>query len=99
VLSLLPSFSKQGEVNSAVISYSSQPRNLQFFARDTQDSALVSYSGTLISTGYDSVYIEVFRNNVFWKRKSSKLLYFTGSAQFNIGAKIKCELAEYKFRF
>jgi hypothetical protein len=99
VLSLLPSFSKQGEVNSAVVSYSSQPRNLQFFARDSQDSALVSYSGTLIATGYDSVYIEVYRNNAFWKRKSSKLLYNTGPAQFNIGAKIKCELAEYKFKF
>ena len=99
VLSLLPSVSNYGEASSAVISYTNLPRTLQFFARDTQDSALVSYTGTLSTTGYDSVFIEVYRNNLLWKRKSSKIYYSAGSAPFNIGQKIRCELAEYKFRF
>ncbi len=98
VFILLPSVSKQGTANSQVVSYQSLPRNLQFFARDLNDSALVTYSGTLSTAGYDSVFVEVFRNNILWNRKSNKLNYTAGSASFNIGQKIYCELAEYKFK-
>jgi len=98
VFVLLPSVSKQGIANSQVVSYNNLPRNLQFFARDSQDSALVSYSGSLFTSGYDSIFVEVFRNNILWRRKSNKLNYATGSASFNIGQKIYCELAEYKFK-
>ncbi|MBX7043337.1 MAG: hypothetical protein K1X85_10595 [Ignavibacteria bacterium] len=98
ILILLPSFFIQGETKAAVLSYYELPRNLQFYARDEDDSAFVRYSGLLSTSGYDSVYIEVYRNNVLWKRKSNKLNYTSGSAAFSIGQNIYCELAEYKFR-
>ena len=98
VILLLPALSEQSNAISQSVSYYSLPRNLQFFARDSQDSAFINYTGTLFTSGYDSIYVEVFRNNVFQKRKSNKLNYTSGSASFNIGHKIYCELAEYKFK-
>lgn len=95
---VLPAITEQGNVFSQVVTYYDSPRNLQFFARDNSDSALVTYSGRISTAGYDSVYIEVFRNNSLWKRKNAKLNYASGAANFNISQKIYCELAEYKFR-
>lgn len=88
-----------GLSEAATITYTSQPRTFQFFARDSQDSALITYSGTVLTAGYDSVFIEVYRNNLLWSRKNSKLNYVSGSAAFNIGKKIKSELADYRFKF
>jgi len=84
---------------SATITFNQLPRNLQFFARDNQDSSLITYSGTLYTTGYDSVYMELFKNNVYQKRKSIKLTYSGGSSVFNISQKIHAELSEYKTKF
>ncbi len=99
VLIILPSAFVQSGAEANVITYTNLPRTLQFFARDSQDSALVTYSGSLFTSGYDSAYIEVYRNNLLWKRRSAKLTYMNGSASFNLGQKIYSELAEYKFRF
>ncbi|MBS1518220.1 MAG: hypothetical protein JSS91_09040 [Bacteroidetes bacterium] len=74
------------------------PRNLQFFARDSQDSAEVKYSGSVNLTGYDSVYMEVYKNTSLWKRKSSKLIYTNGFAMFDLRQKIHSELSEYHFK-
>lgn len=79
------------------VTYSQLPRNLQFFARDNEDSANVVFSGNLYTAGFDSAYIEVYKNNVIWKRKSSKLNYNSGNAVFNLSAKIHAELSEYKY--
>ena len=83
---------------TAVINYTQEPRNLQFFARDSQDSALVTYSGYIYTAGYDSVLLEVFRNNVNIKLNRLKLNYSGGISTFNIGQKIHSELSEYKFK-
>ncbi len=84
--------------NSSVISFTEQPRNLQFFARDSFDSAEVKYSGILHLPGYDSVYVEVYRNNVLWKRNSHGLNYYQGKTSFALKSKIHSELSEYKFK-
>jgi Carbohydrate esterase, sialic acid-specific acetylesterase len=81
-----------------VIVFSQSPRNLQFFARDIQDSADVTFDGSLFTAGFDSVYLEVYRNNILWKRKSSKLIYVSGSAPFELSQKVHAELSEYNFK-
>jgi hypothetical protein len=89
---------KSKKTNSnEVVTYSQLPRNLQFFARDIQDSANVVFSGNLYTAGFDSAYIEVYKNNALWKRKSSRLNYISGNASFNLSEKIHAELSEYKF--
>lgn len=84
--------------SAQTINYSQFPRNLQFFARDIQDSASVTYAGTLTSAGYDSIYIELYKNNVYQNRKSMRLVYVTGSASFSLSRKIRSELSEYKVK-
>jgi len=74
------------------------PRNLQLYARDNFDSAEVTNSGKINTAGYDSVYMEVFKNASVWKRKGSKLIYANGSASFNLKQKIHAELSEYHFK-
>ena len=83
---------------TAVITYYQLPRTLQFFARDNQDSASVTFSGKLYTSGYDSVFAEVYRNNVYHKRKSVKLNYSGGVSSFTFSQKIHSELSEYKFK-
>ena len=83
---------------TAVITYNQLPRTLQFFARDSQDSSSVTFSGKLYSSGYDSIFAEVYRNNVYLKRRSAKLLYSGGISSFSVTQKIHSELSEYKFR-
>lgn len=93
------SFGKNSNaVSNEVIVFSSEPRTLQLFARDNNDSALVSYKGTLFTPGYDSVYLEVYKNSSLWKRKSSILNYNSGAAPFELSQKIHAELTEYYFK-
>ncbi|MBS1551633.1 MAG: hypothetical protein JST15_06160 [Bacteroidetes bacterium] len=83
---------------TAVITYNQLPRTLQFYARDSQDSASVTFSGSLYTSGYDSVFAEVYRNNTYHKRKSIKLSYSGGLSSFTVSQKIHSELSEYKFK-
>ncbi len=86
------------EITAVSVSYSQLPRNLQFFARDVNDSANVIFSGTVLTSGYDSIYLETYKNNILWKRKSQKLTYLAGTSQFSLGQNIHSELSEYKFK-
>ncbi len=83
---------------SQVTVFYKAPRNLQFFARDSQDSSVVQFTGNLSTAGYDSVFLEVYKNNVLWKRKSSKFVYSAGVAPFSMSQKIHAELSEYNFK-
>ena len=85
--------------NSSTLSFTEKPRNLQFYARDNNDSAEVKFSGILYLPGYDSAYVEVYRNNVLWKRKSHSLVYAQNQANFSLTQKIHSELSEFKFKF
>ncbi|HMQ69871.1 MAG TPA: sialate O-acetylesterase [Ignavibacteria bacterium] len=84
--------------NSSALIFSEKPRNLQFFARDNYDSSEVKYSGILYLPGYDSVFVEVYRNNTLWKRNSHALNYEQGEASFYLNPKIHSELSEFKFK-
>lgn len=90
--------SDKNGISSILINYTECPRNLQFFARDNQDSAEVRFAGSLLTLGYDSMYLEVYRNNSLHKRKGIKLNYALGTVNFSISDKIHSELSEYKFK-
>ncbi len=83
---------------TATTTYSLAPRNLQFFGRDTQDSSNVIFAGSLSTSGYDSIFLEVYKNNILIKRKSIKLNYLLGAAAFSLSQKIHAELSEYRFK-
>lgn len=92
-------FQDPGESISAVsVTYYQIPKQLHFFARDEQDSAEVIFRGKINSNGYDSMYLDMFKNNVYVKRKVFKLIYSGGNAPFTLSHKIHAELSEYKFK-
>lgn len=94
--SLFASDKNQTDINELVI-FTQSPRNLQFFARDIQDSAIVPFAGNVYSV-FDSIYLEVYKNNFLWKREASKLNYSSGNAPFYLSQKIHAELSEYYFK-
>jgi len=79
------------------VTFSSFPARLQFYPRDISDSAEVKFAGSMNTTGYDSLIIRVFRNNVLWKNLSVKLNYIGSAASFVVSPKIHAELTEFKF--
>lgn len=92
------SVNSSGNSTTAVsITYSVKPKKLQLFARDNQDSAAVTYSGKVNSSGYDSMYLEMYKNNIFQKRKVARLTYSGGYATFSLSQNIHAELSEYSF--
>jgi len=100
-LTFVPSYASNNnptETSSLVINYTQQPVNLQFVARDNQDSAAVTFAGSILSLGVDSMFVEVYRNNIYLKRKAVKLSYILSVANFSISQKIHSELSEYKFK-
>ena len=79
------------------VTFFSFPARLQFYPRDISDSAEVKFAGSMNTTGYDSLIIRVFRNNVLWKNLSVKLNYTGSTASFIVSPKIHAELSEFKF--
>ena len=77
--------------------FSQVPQPLQFYARDTSDSAVVPIAGKIVSTGYDSIFVEIYRNGVPWQRTAQALDYTDGSATFDLKPRIHSELSEYRF--
>lgn len=98
-LESISDFKNPGNTNSSVsVTYYQVPKQLHFFARDQQDSAEVVFRGKINSNGYDSMYLDLFKNNAYIKRKVFKLIYSGGNAPFNLSHKIHAELSEYKFK-
>jgi hypothetical protein len=81
------------------ITLSDAPRNLQLFARDPQDSAEVSFAGTVNAAGHDSVRLEIFRGGALWSVDRGGLVYSSGVAPFRLSGRIHAELSEYAARF
>ncbi|MBV6478669.1 MAG: hypothetical protein HGGPFJEG_01424 [Ignavibacteria bacterium] len=95
----LSDYTPPGKSTSAVsVTYYQVPKQLHFFARDEEDSAEVTFRGKINSNGYDSMYLDMFKNNVYIKRKVFKLIYSGGNAPFTLSHKIHAELSEYKFK-
>lgn len=77
------------------------PADLQLYGRDlSTNSAIVQISGFAIdnSVEYDSLRIEVFRNNQSFSTASVALNYINDTAHFTSSHTITAELASYDFR-
>ncbi len=83
------------------------PTNLQFYPRNSNDSAVVSLSGTLTQGGFDSVYTLLYKNGVQVGRTARPIQYnyiLRGTESIpqtiiSAGVRIHAELAEYSVRF
>jgi len=73
------------------------PEKLQFYPRESNDSAIVPIMGTLYQTGADSIYCIVSKNNIHILRYSQPLHYVNGKAAFFFSPTIHAELSEYSF--
>src|SRR5690349_9247159 len=82
----------------AQVSFTELPRPLQLYPRDADDSATVPIRGSVSILGYDSIGVEVYRNNVLRKNVSVRAVYNAGVAEFAFKPRIRAELAEYSFR-
>ncbi|MFI5263677.1 MAG: sialate O-acetylesterase, partial [Candidatus Kapaibacterium sp.] len=77
--------------------YTTIPKNLQFYARDNDDSATVPIAGNLFDSEYDSIYIKIFKDGTLTSRIAQPLHYESGKASFSFFLRIHAELSEYSF--
>ena len=71
------------------------PSSLQFFARDSQDSAEVLVAGSVAATSLDSFSVRLLKNGVLYKRVVQPLVYNNGKAPFSLSVKVHAELSNY----
>ncbi len=74
------------------------PTRLQFFARESNDSAKLCVAGSIDSTGFDSIECRLIRSSKTFQSVSSKLVYNNGKAIFNLAPSIYAGLYEYHAR-
>ncbi|OGJ88872.1 MAG: hypothetical protein A2268_09305 [Candidatus Raymondbacteria bacterium RifOxyA12_full_50_37] len=77
--------------------FASFPQKNQLYARDAQDSASVTVSGSVTSAGSDSVTLTVLKNGGFYQYYKQALVYNADSAPFAFSARLHAGLASYKF--
>ncbi|MFZ1572511.1 MAG: sialate O-acetylesterase, partial [Candidatus Kapaibacterium sp.] len=73
------------------------PKSKQFFCRDSNDSCLVPVKGKIINTGFDSVYLGIYKNGNLISKISNKIIYENNKSVYLFLPKIHSELSEYKF--
>ena len=86
---------------SQAVRFDEKPSHYQLYPRSEfdNDSAIVQISGTVLSSGYQSIVVEIDSNNVFWRQHSQPLVYdLNNSASFNLTPKIRADLANYRFK-
>ena len=86
------------EILAQNVVFNEIPSNLQLFPRDSQDSSEVIISGHVNTLGYDTIFVEVYKNNQLSKLYKSFLQYQGSSAAFTLSSKIHAEKSEYSFR-
>jgi PKD repeat protein len=74
------------------------PAYYKFYPRDASDSAIVKFDGKAISAKYDSVKLDVYKDDTLWKSFGQLLSYSAGAAYFSFKPKIKAGLYEYSFK-
>ncbi len=82
------------------ITFTKIPIDLQLVARDqTTNYGNVSIEGTVdFFIGYESLRVEVFRNNIPFDQFNKPLVYLNEKATFEFNIKILSELANYSFK-
>lgn len=87
-------------ISNAQIVYSKLPLDLQIVARDkTSNLGNVNIEGVVdISSGYESLRVETYRNNILLNNNDQSLEYIDSIAAFSYTIPIPAELANYTFK-
>ena len=83
-------------INAVNVSFTSIPKDLQFFAKDENNQSTISVVGSVNSPNIASIKVDFYRNNILRNTVSQNLTYNGSSAPFNLSDIITAELAEYK---
>lgn len=84
-------------IKSQDINFTLLPAQFQLFPRDTDNSALVTFAGNVITAGFDSIVIKKYINNILDSVLSYKLTYNTNNAPFELSYSIYADTVLYKF--
>ena len=77
------------------ITFNTLPKDYQLFPRDINNQAVINISGTVDSAGYDSIYVNLLRNNEIYSQDTLELVFVESTAEFHFSPIINAELAEY----
>lgn len=77
--------------------FTSLPASLQLYPRQFHDSATVPINGTIYQQGFDTIYLDVFKNKMFSIHQAIALQYSEAKAPFFFNPQIHAELSEYRF--
>lgn len=77
--------------------FTSIPAPLQLFPRGDDDSATVAIAGAVRVAGWDSLVVDLAKDEVPWRRQSLPLSYANGIAPFALSSRIHASLSEYRF--
>ncbi len=82
------------------INYTAVPIDLQLVARDkVTNLGNVKIEGNVDqSSGYDSIRVEMYRNEVLLNSVDNELIYIDSKAPFEFNVSIQAELANYSFK-
>jgi hypothetical protein len=78
------------------ITFYEKPTNLQFYARNDNNTADVPISGIVTNPLIDSIRIKTFKNNSFYSYQAQKLTFSNNIASFNLNSSIYSEMSEFK---
>jgi len=79
----------------AQVVFSALPKDLQLYARDSDDSAVVEVAGTVLEAGYSEILVAIAREGQPHSSETQLLEYSGGAAPFSLKLKIHAELANY----
>jgi len=83
--------------SAATIVYYDRPYNYQLYTRSGGNTATVTLSGQIQTTGYDSMYVELYRGDSLQSRAGQILNYSGSNAGFNLNRTINVGLNSHKF--
>ncbi len=84
---------------SAQILFTAMPVASQLYPRNRQTGqANVLVAGTVLQAGWDSVLLQIEREDASYTNLSQTLVYNNGQANFSLSAPILAELANYRIR-
>ena len=74
------------------IQFENLPVHLQLFPRNQQDSSSVLISGEVTNVGFDSIVVEILKNQGAYLRLTTSLAYSDTVASFYFSPKIHAEV-------
>jgi hypothetical protein len=80
------------------IEFEETPMDLQFFQRDANSKAIISFSGKVNQPNFEKITLETYRNGVLFNTNSQNIIYQNNQFQFQFKPEIKAELANYDFK-